>query len=467
MRVAFVVPRYGESIIGGAETAARTIAEHLVAFKGWGVEVLTSCAEDFVTWADVYPPGTEMINGVRVRRFTSSAGRDPSFHPLSAALLADPGHASLRDAERWIDLQGPVTPAIADAAAAADADALIFYPYLYYPTVRIIDRVTTPTILHPAAHDEPALHLPVFPPVFAAADGLVFQTTAERDLVQGVFPVASHRQLLLGLGVDDPDDPDDPEVDGRRTAVGSHHGAKAAETSPHGAAPYLVCLGRVDPHKGTSLLATLFACYKDRHPGPLRLVLAGPVVDAPTAHPDIDVVGPVSEAEKWGLLTDAVALVSPSAWEAFSLVVAESWSARTPVVVNAACAATMEHCRRSGGGLSFDGVGQFEAAVDLLCRDEGVRNRLGARGRAYVDERFRWPQVIDRYAAFVESVVRAVRRSDPGPEEAGTGLLHDVDPEDAHSGEDLPHPVPADGPGCDDREGVSLGGECSQPGQRR
>ena len=454
MYVTFVVPRYGEAIIGGAETAARIIAEHLVAFKGWEVEVLTSCAEDFVTWADVYPPGTEMINGVRVRRLTSSAGRDPSFHPLSAALLADPVHASRDDAERWIDLQGPVTPAIAEAATSSDADALIFYPYLYYPTVRIIDRVATPTILHPAAHDEPALHLPVFPPVFAAADGLVFQTIAERDLVQGVFPVASHRQLLLGLGVDDPDE---PVVDGHQTAVGHHFGSEMAETSPHGAAPYLVCLGRVDPHKGTSLLATLFARYKDRHPGPLRLVFAGPVIDAPPEHPDIDVVGPVSDAEKWGLLTDAVALVSPSAWEAFSLVVAESWSARTPVVVNAACAATMEHCRRSGAGLSFDGFGQFEVVVDLLCRDEEVRTRLGARGRAYVDQRFRWPKVIDRYAAFVENVVRAVRRSDPGPEGTGTGLLHDVDPEDAHSGEDLPHPVSADGPGCDDREGVSLG----------
>ncbi|HEY4946389.1 MAG TPA: hypothetical protein VII19_00720, partial [Acidimicrobiales bacterium] len=101
MRVAFVVPRYGPAIIGGAETAARVLAEHLVARKGWEVDVLTSCAEDFVTWSDVYPEGVEVINGVRVARFASAAGRDPSFHPLSASLLADPGRASLEDAERW------------------------------------------------------------------------------------------------------------------------------------------------------------------------------------------------------------------------------------------------------------------------------------------------------------------------------------------------------------------------------
>ncbi|MGD0882113.1 MAG: glycosyltransferase family 4 protein [Acidimicrobiales bacterium] len=395
MRVAFVVPRYGPAIIGGAETAARLLAEHLVTHRGWHVDVLTTCAEDFVTWDDVYPAGEEWINGVRVVRFRSEAGRDPSFHPLSARLLADPGASSMEEAERWLDLQGPLAPDLADAAARCDADAVVFYPYLYFPTVRAIERAVAPTVLHPAAHDEPALRLPIFPRVFESADALVFQTEAERHLVEGSFAVASHRQLLLGLGVDDPD---------HRVR---DHGGPTGETSPDGVpdAPFLVCLGRVDSHKGTSLLANYFACYKLRHPGPLRLVLAGPVVDAPRRHPEIDVLGPVSEDVKWDLLAGAVALVSPSPWEAFSLVVAESWSARTPVVVNAGCAATVEHCRRSGGGVTFDGYGEFEVAVDRLVGDGEFGRALGRSGRAYVDARFRWPHVIDRYAAFIESVV--------------------------------------------------------------
>jgi glycosyltransferase involved in cell wall biosynthesis len=407
MRVAFVVPRYGPDIIGGAETAARLLAEHLVAVKGWDVDVLTTCAEDFVTWDDVYEPGVEHLHGVRVERHRSASGRQSSFHPLSAALLADPTAATLADAERWLDLQGPVAPDLARAAADWDGDVMVFYPYLYWPTVRVIDRVTVPTVLHPAAHDEPALHLPVFPAVFAAADALVFQTGAERHLVEGTFPVASHHQLLLGLGVDDPDG-NDPSADD-----------PGAGPSPVPEAPFLVCLGRVEAHKGTDALAACFARYKERHPGPLRLVLAGPVVGAPPAHPDIDVPGTVSERDKWALLTGAAALVSPSPWEAFSLVVAESWSARTPVLVNAGCAATVEHCRRSGGGVTFDGYGEFEVAVDRLVADDGFGARLGARGRAYVDAHFRWPLVIDRYATFLEAVVaraqaRTVRRGADG-----------------------------------------------------
>ncbi len=332
----------------------------------------------------MFEPGEEVVNGVKVVRFPAAAGRDPSFHPFSAGLLADPSRVSPSDAERWVDLQGPVVPALTGAVAGSDADAVVFYPYLYYPTVRAIDLAPAPCVLHPAAHDEPALHLPVFPGVFAAADGLVFQTAAERDLVQRTFAVASHRQLLLGLGVDDPD---------------CLPGRPAGERPP-----YLLCLGRVDTHKGAPLLASLFAAYKERHPGHLRLVFAGPVVDAPPDHPDIDVLGAVPEREKWTLLEEAVALVSPSPYEAFSLAVAEAWSARTPVVVNRDCAATVEHCLRSGGGLPFSGFGEFEAIVDLLIGDVGTARRLGSRGRGYVDRWFRWPRVIQRYADFVLSV---------------------------------------------------------------
>jgi glycosyltransferase involved in cell wall biosynthesis len=221
---------------------------------------------------------------------------------------------------------------------------------------------------------------------------LVFQTEAERDLVQRLFAVASHRQLLLGLGVDDPD-LRAPEV--------------PAPTARADGAPYLLCLGRVEPKKGTHLLVSLFSRYKERHGGPLRLVLAGPIVDAPEDHPDVELLGPVSEDEKWALLEEAVALVAPSPWEAFSLVVAEAWSAHIPVMVNAQCAATVEHCHRSGGGVIFGGYSEFEVGADLLSSDPDVCRSLGERGRAYVDRRFRWPLVIDRYAAFVESVVAA------------------------------------------------------------
>ena len=89
MKVAYVTPRYGEEVIGGAELGARMLAERLVDALGWPVEVFTTCALDARTWADEYPPGDAEVNGVTVHRIRSRAGRDPGFEAFSAGVLAD------------------------------------------------------------------------------------------------------------------------------------------------------------------------------------------------------------------------------------------------------------------------------------------------------------------------------------------------------------------------------------------
>src|SRR6202035_2240089 len=121
-------------------------------------------------------------------------------------------------------------------------------------------------------------------------------------------------------------------------------------------------------------------------------------------HPDVVVTGAVDEADKWSLLEGATAFVQPSPHEAFSIVLMEAWSRALPVVVNARCAATSEHCKRSGGGLAFGSYAEFEAVVDRLMADEALRAILGRRGREFVHANFRWPTIIDRYARFVEAV---------------------------------------------------------------
>ena len=75
MNLAVVVQRYGAEINGGAELHARYIAEHLA--RHHAVEVLTTCARDYVTWRNEWPSGTEQVNGVTVRRFPVSRERHP------------------------------------------------------------------------------------------------------------------------------------------------------------------------------------------------------------------------------------------------------------------------------------------------------------------------------------------------------------------------------------------------------
>jgi hypothetical protein len=178
MRVAFVTPRYGPEIMGGAETAARQLAEHLVSECGWDVEVFSTGALDHISWDDELPAGDSELNGVTVHRFASAAGRDPDFYGLDGRLRIAPAEATRRESERWVDLNGPVTPALIEALCDSDVDVAAFYPYLYYPTVRGIGRVPMPAVLHPAAHDEPALYLPAFRGTYANADALCYHTIA-------------------------------------------------------------------------------------------------------------------------------------------------------------------------------------------------------------------------------------------------------------------------------------------------
>jgi glycosyltransferase involved in cell wall biosynthesis len=389
VRIAFVPPRYGLEVVGGAEYAVRMFAENLVA-AGDDIEIFTTCARDATTWTDAYPEGTEQVNGVPVHRFRSTGSRSPGFGATSAALF-ERGVRGVEIEERWVDEQGPVCPAALDAVASSDADAVVFYPYLYWPTVHGVRRLGHRTVVHPAAHDEPPLRLAPYRDVMSGGRALVFQTEGERDLVRRTFAIEHLPQLLLGLGVE--------------PAPSAPDGAAARAGLGLGDRPFLLCLGRVDDGKGASLLARLFTAYKARHPGPLALVFAGPVVDRPPAHPDVFVAGVVDDTTKWGLLAAAEALVNPSPNEAFSIVLMEAWTAGLPVVVNAACAATREHCARSSGGLWFSGAGSFEAIVARLHTDPRLRARLGAAGAAYVERRFLWPSLIDRYRSFLARVL--------------------------------------------------------------
>ena len=56
MHLAYVTPRYGADVIGGAELAVRMFAERIVERFGWRVDVLTTCARDLRTWANELDP---------------------------------------------------------------------------------------------------------------------------------------------------------------------------------------------------------------------------------------------------------------------------------------------------------------------------------------------------------------------------------------------------------------------------
>ena len=120
MKLAFVTPRYGTEVIGGAETAARMLAERLCLRPGWDVEVLTSCALDHLTWENTEAPGTSTLNGVTVHRFPTAARRQLDYFELDAKLRVSPTSASLGESRRWVALNGPMCPGLVAAVSVTD-----------------------------------------------------------------------------------------------------------------------------------------------------------------------------------------------------------------------------------------------------------------------------------------------------------------------------------------------------------
>jgi glycosyltransferase involved in cell wall biosynthesis len=247
-------------------------------------------------------------------------------------------------------------------------------------------------VLHPAAHDEAPIRMAMFGRAFTAARGLAFYTDAERRTLGRLWPqIAGAHQLVVGLGVD----------------TGNGAGADPATfraSSVIGDRPYLLCLGRVDDGKGARSLGRFFAAFKRRHPGPLALVFAGPVVHPPDPHPDVFVTGALSETDKWSALAGCEAFVQPSANESFSIVLLEAWVASRPALVNARCGPTSEHARRSGAGLAFGGYAGFETALTRILGDPRLVRAMGDAGRAYVERSFTWPVVTARYRRWLEGL---------------------------------------------------------------
>jgi glycosyltransferase involved in cell wall biosynthesis len=394
-RLLFVVQRYGREVAGGAEFLCRQFASRLAA-RGHRVEVVTTCALSYVDWADQYRPGTEDLDGVTVHRLRVRRPReDRFFTPLNTRATWADGRVPLHLEHQWMQAQGPDVPELVPwlSRRAPDFDVVAFFTSLYYTTWAglPVAAALAPTVLHPTVHDEPSLHLNIFRILFRHPAAFACSTEEERDLIGGRFRVGQP-SAVIGVGVDL-----QPPDDGGR-AFRAAYGL--------GDRPYLVFLGRVDPAKGSVELLEFFAAYKERTPGPLALVVIGDPVRPLEDHPDVIRTGFVPEALKESALSGSLALVQPSYFESFSMVLTETWAHAKPALVQGHCDVLAGQCRRSGGGIPYRGYAEFGAALDLLLEDPALRQRLGRAGRRHVEEHYAWDAVLDRYEELLESVRR-------------------------------------------------------------
>lgn len=381
------MPRYGPSVVGGAETLCRMLAEDL-ARSGTPVDVLTTCATDHFTWADALPEGDEWIGGVRVRRFGVGPRDHARFGHLHAAI--DSGMAIPYGQQvEWLG-NSVWSPGILDASSRYRW--LVAMPYLFGTTFWTAVAYPDTCVMVPCLHDEWHARQPAILDALAGAKGVMLNATGEGMLLDRLL--AQHRggtstrnpPRLVGGGFDEQPIPNPADVE---VFLGRHDAHRG----------YLLYAGRRERAKGVLDLYDAYRVYRRSVTNPRALALMG----SGDAHPPADIAphiidfGFVPAKERALAYAGADVLVHPSRLESFGLVLFEAWMAGTPAIVNAHSDVLRQHCAASGGGLWFTDAVAFAECVATITEDPRTRDLLAAAGREYTLTQFRWDAVRGRF----------------------------------------------------------------------
>ena len=145
------------------------------------------------------------MRGVTIRRFANAQERDiTAFNRYSEWIF---NHEHTREDEmEWLRQQGPWSPALQEYLERNhhQYDVLVFFTYLYAPTVLGTRIAPHKTLLVPTAHDEPAIHLGIYKELFSLPAAIAYNTESERRFLTTHFSIRAVEEETVGCGVDLP-----------------------------------------------------------------------------------------------------------------------------------------------------------------------------------------------------------------------------------------------------------------------
>ena len=385
MKVAVVVQRYGQDINGGAELHARYIAEHLA--RHADVEVLTTCATDYVTWRNERPAGVETINSVPVRRFRVKRERDPDMFGRRSERVFEERH-SIRDELAWIDAEGPASLSLIRfiTRRAADYDCFLFFSYRYYLAYHGARAAAPRAVLVPTAERDEAIGLAIFKPLFRGVRAVMYNSPEERAMIHTVSGNHDVPGIVVGVGSDVPNNPQ-PNRFRQKYNVRD---------------PFAIYVGRIDQNKGCKELFEFFQGYLRDVPGKLSLVLIGNSLLPIPQHPRIRHLGFVDDADKFDAMAAADLLIMPSYFESLSMVALEAWALGKAVLVNGKCDVLKGQCLRSNAGLFYESYAEFAETLHAIEANRWLAAALGRNGRQFFRELYDWSVIERKYLDMLE-----------------------------------------------------------------
>jgi glycosyltransferase involved in cell wall biosynthesis len=389
-KIAFVLPWYGQGVVGGAEAATFDLVHALLLERAdYEVEVLTTSLREFsADWnAAFHPEGAVRQDGITVRRFHSTVRNRNVFHFLNGTYLMPGGTESLKHPTPgqqrspipwWAEyfyLRNMIDSPALFRFLIQEAHRYrycIFVPYMFTFSVVGSMILRQKALIMPCLHDERYAYMGIFRKAFRKVSGMLCLVRSEKELADHLFPGIPKE--VIGAVVDCNVAKGNPQRFRERFQIHD---------------PFILYVGRQISGKNLPLLAERFLAFKAANPStPLKLVLTGKGDLDYSAYSDIINLGFVSPEEKADALAAAVCLCQPSLNESFSIVIMESWLQAVPVLVHKDCEVTRDHVNDSGGGYCFDDQSSFDQAISDLLRSADDRMTMGNKGRTYVLNRY-------------------------------------------------------------------------------
>ncbi len=391
VKVAFVIPWYGEDIPGGAEALCRGLVKCLLQ-SGVQAEVLTTCVKQFASdWShNFHPEGESIEGGVTVRRFGVRPRGAARFDAINSKLMRNQDVAPEEELAFMTEMVS--SPGLYEFIAANKRGyVFLFLPYMFGTTYWGIRTCPERSILIPCLHDEAYARMALVRHMAESVRGLVFNSSAEKRLAERLYKLDSERLAMLGAPVKC-DWSADPQRFRRK----------------YGLSNFFLYAGRTEKGKGADILVDYFCRYLDETARAEQLVfMGGGELEIPSKYRSrIVKLGFVPAQDKYDAYAASIALCVPSVMESLSIVTMECWLAGRPVIVNARCAVTSDFCRQSNGGLYFADYREFREILKLLAQDQAKDQELcrglGANGRQFVLDNFRPEIVAARYRETLE-----------------------------------------------------------------
>jgi glycosyltransferase involved in cell wall biosynthesis len=383
VKLAVVVQRYGADINGGAELHARYIAERLA--RHADVEVVTTCARDYVTWRNDLPQGLERVNGIPVRRFRVRRERDPNSFGRHSQHVFDHQH-SIADELAWLDSEGPASDDLVEYVSSAAFDYVLLFSYRYYHSWHLARRIPNKAVLVPTAERDPAITLGIFGPVFRGVRAVMYNSHEEREMIHAATKNPHVPGIVVGVGSD---------VPSQTNAVRFRQRFNMSRR-------FAIYIGRIDENKGCGELFHYFQRYATTFPRGLDLVLVGSAVMDVPPHPRIHHLGFLRDEDKFDALAASDLLIMPSYFESLSMVALEAWALGRPVLANGRCDVLKGQCLRSNAGLFYESYEEFAETLYALESNGPLHARLGMNGRDYFAKHYAWPVIERKYLDMFE-----------------------------------------------------------------